>query len=99
MGRSAGYAQDDSITARTAHDGSHSVSVDVQNGNRSRRPATGAFGASDRQIRNEQLAQDSCRGIAIDALRIGSRLSCSTLFHGPFLSAREIIVKPKPIRL
>jgi len=96
MGRSAGYSQDDAITAGAAHYSSHSVSVDVQNGDRLRRPATGAFGPSDGQVRNEQLAQDSCRGIAVDPLRVGTRLYWCTLFH---TLLREMIVKPKPLRL
>jgi hypothetical protein len=96
VSRSADYSQDDAITAGAAHYGAHSVSVDVQNGDRLRRPATGAFGPSDSQIRNEQLAQDSCRSVAVDPLRVGSRLYWCTIFHTPL---REIIVKPKPLRL
>jgi len=98
MGRCAGDAQDDAITARTAHDCSHPVSVDMKDPDRSRRSAAGALGASGCQIRKEQLAQDSCRRVAIDPMCVGTRFSCSTLFHGDLLSAPKIVVNARPIR-
>src|SRR5262245_58200871 len=63
--RRARGTQDDGVTARTTHDCTHAVRVHEHRAECAYRSTVRARRSRRREVRNKELAQDSCRGVAI----------------------------------